>query len=170
MNAIGDLLSSLRAWKYSLTDVFPIFFEPGTKWKYSADGYQLLQLAVEKLKGEKLDTIMQKYVLDPLGMEKSGMVWREAYEETMASGHNVFSTPQAFRKRSEATAAASLYTTADEYARFVCAVLNGEGLKRDTSKEMLSSFVDMNEDKSLGWSLGFGLQNDSNGKSFWFIA
>jgi CubicO group peptidase (beta-lactamase class C family) len=32
-------------------DVFPIFFEPGTKWKYSADGYQLLQLVVEKLKG-----------------------------------------------------------------------------------------------------------------------
>lgn len=52
-------------------EVFPIFFEPGTKWKYSADGYQLLQLVIEKLKGEKLDTIMQKYVLDPLGMKKS---------------------------------------------------------------------------------------------------
>jgi len=148
-------------------EVFPIFFEPGTKWKYSADGYQLLQLAVEKLKGEKLDTIMQKYVLDPLGMKKSCMVWRDAYENTMANGHNVFSTPQDFRKRNEATAAASLYTTAEEYARFVCAVMNGEGLKRETSKEMLTSFIDMNEDKSLGWSLGFGLQNDSNGKSFW---
>jgi CubicO group peptidase (beta-lactamase class C family) len=148
-------------------DVFPIFFEPGTKWKYSADGYQLLQLVVEKLKGEKLDTIMQKYVLDPLGMEKSCMIWREGYEEKMANGHNVFSTPQAFRKRNEATAAASLYTTAGEYARFVCAVMNGEGLKRETSKEMLTSFIDMNEDKSLGWSLGFGLQKDSNGTSFW---
>lgn len=95
------------------------------------------------------------------------MVWREAYESTMANGHNVFSTPQAFRKRNEATAAASLYTTAEEYARFVCAVMNGEGLKRETSKEMLTSFIDMKEDKSLGWSLGFGLQNDSNSKSFW---
>lgn len=148
-------------------EVFPIFFEPGTKWKYSADGYQLLQLAVEKLKGEKLDKIMQKYVLDPLGMEKSCMVWRDAYEDTMANGHNVFSTPQGFRKRKEAIAAASLYTTAGEYARFVCAVINGERLKSETSKEMLTSFIDMNEDKSLGWSLGFGLQNDSNGKSFW---
>jgi CubicO group peptidase (beta-lactamase class C family) len=59
-------------------EVLPIFFEPGTKWKYSADGYQALQAAVEKLKGEKLDTIMQKYVLDPLGMKRSGMVWRPA--------------------------------------------------------------------------------------------
>lgn len=148
-------------------EVFPIFFEPGTKWKYSADGYQFLQLAIEKLKDEKLDTIMQKYVLDPLGMEKSCMVWREAYEETMANGHNVFSTPQDFRKRTEAVAAASLYTTAGEYARFVCAVMTGEGLKSETSKEMLTSFIDMKEDKSLGWSLGFGLQHDSNGTAFW---
>jgi CubicO group peptidase (beta-lactamase class C family) len=148
-------------------DVFPVFFEPGTKWKYSADGYVLLQHAIEKLKGENLDSIMQKYFLDPLGMEKSCMVWREAYEDTMSNGHNVFSTPQAFRKRNEANAAASLYTTAGEYARFVCAVMNGEGLKRETWKEMLTSFIDMNEDKNLGWSLGFGLQNDSNGTSFW---
>ncbi|MBP1660161.1 MAG: serine hydrolase, partial [Candidatus Aminicenantes bacterium] len=44
-------------------DIFPLFFEPGTKWKYSADGYEFLQMAVEKLKGEKLEAIMQKYVL-----------------------------------------------------------------------------------------------------------
>jgi len=148
-------------------EVFPIFFEPGMKWKYSADGYQTLQLVIEKLKGEKLDTLMQKYILYPLGMEKSCMVWREAYENTMSNGHNVFSTPQDFRKRTEATAAASLYTTAGEYARFVCAVMNGEGLKSETWKEMLTSFIDMKEDKSLGWSLGFGLQHDSNGTAFW---
>jgi CubicO group peptidase (beta-lactamase class C family) len=148
-------------------DVVPIFFEPGTKWKYSADGYFLLQLALEKLKGEKLDAIMQKAVLDPLGMARSGMVWRPAFEENMANGHNIFSVPQDFRKRTEAHAAASLYTTAAEYARFVCAVLNGEGLKPATAKEMLTSFIDMKEDKSLGWSLGFGLQKDANGAAFW---
>lgn len=148
-------------------EVFPIFFEPGTQWKYSAEGYTLLQFVVEKLKGEKLDTIMQKYVLDPLGMEKSCMVWRETYEDGMANGHNAFSTPRDFSRETKAYAAASLYTTAGDYARFVCAVLNGEGLKRETWKEMLSSFIDMNEEKSLGWSLGFGLQHDSNGTALW---
>ena len=148
-------------------EVVPIFFEPGTKWRYSADGYKLLQLALEKLKGEKLDVIMQKAVLDPLGMEKSGMVWRPAFEENMANGHNIFSASQDFRKRTEAHAAASLYTTAGEYARFVCAVLAGEGLKPETAKEMLTSFIDLKDDKSLGWSLGFGLQNDPNGTAFW---
>lgn len=32
----------------------PIFFEPGTKYKYSADGYEYLQRIVEYLKGESL--------------------------------------------------------------------------------------------------------------------
>ncbi|NTV80818.1 MAG: serine hydrolase [Candidatus Aminicenantes bacterium] len=148
-------------------DVYPLFFEPGTKWKYSADGYYWLQLAAEKLLGRKLDAIMQRYVLGPLGMKRSGMVWRPEFEAVMANGHSAVSTPLAFRKRAEAHAAASLYTTAGEYARFVCAVLNGEGLKRATAKEMLSSFVDMTADKSLGWSLGFGLQSDPNGAAFW---
>jgi CubicO group peptidase (beta-lactamase class C family) len=148
-------------------DVYPLFFEPGTKWKYSADGYYWLQLAAEKLLGRKLDAIMQRYVLGPLGMKRSGMVWRPEFEAVMANGHSAFNAPQAFRKREEAHAAASLYTTAGEYARFVCAVLNGEGLRRATAKEMLSSFIDMTADKSLGWSLGFGLQTDPNGAALW---
>lgn len=148
-------------------EVVPVFFEPGTKWKYSATGYEYLQFAIEKLKGRKLEAIMQEYVLGPLGMVRSGMVWRPAYEEAMANGHGLFEAPQDFRKRTEAISSASLYTTAAEYARFVCAVLSGEGLKPETAKEMLASAIDLKEDKSLGWSLGFGLQNDGNGTALW---
>ncbi len=148
-------------------EVLPLYFEPGTKWKYSATGYEYLQVAIEKLKGRKLDAVMQDYVFGPLGMVRSGMVWRPAYEGTMANGHGLFEAPQDFRKRTEAISSASLYTTAAEYARFVCAVLSGEGLKPETAREMLASVIDLKEDKSLGWSLGFGLQNDGNGAALW---
>ena len=148
-------------------EVVPLFFEPGTKWKYSADGYGLLQRVVEKLKGATLDEVMRRYALGPLGMAKGGMVWRPEFEELMANGHSLFGKPADFRRREEATAAASLYTTAGDYARFVCAVLAGEGLEPATAKEMLTSFISMDEDKRLGWSLGFGLQQDANGKAFW---
>jgi CubicO group peptidase (beta-lactamase class C family) len=146
---------------------YPIFFEPGTKYKYSADGYYFLQMAVEQLKGQKLEVIMKEHVLDPLGMTRSSMVWQEAYEKTMANGHSAFGTPEDFRKRSEADAAATLYTTASDYARFVCAVLNGEGLKENTLKEMLTPQIAVDKDKGLAWSLGFGLQTDSNGTAIW---
>jgi len=146
---------------------YPIFFAPGTKYKYSAAGYYFLQRAVEKLKGEKLETIIKKYVIDPLGMKHSSMVWREDYEKSLANGHNYFGKPDELRKRTKANAAASLYTTAGDYARFVRAVMAGEGLKKETYQMMLTPQIDVDKEKGLTWSLGFGLQKDENGKAFW---
>jgi CubicO group peptidase (beta-lactamase class C family) len=146
---------------------YPLFFEPGTKWKYSATGYEVLQKIVEDLKGDKLDNLMQKEVLDPLGMTRSCMVWREDYEKNMANGHSFFDKPDDFRKRTEAISSATLYTTAEDYAKFVCAVMNGTGLKPETWKEMLTSQIDMNKEKGLGWSLGFGTQDDAMGRAIW---
>jgi CubicO group peptidase (beta-lactamase class C family) len=147
--------------------VYPLFFEPGTRWKYSAGGYGFLQKAVEHLKGDRLENLMKKEVLDPLGMKRSYLVWKDEYEKTMASGHGYFGKPEDIRRRTEAHAAATLYTTAEEYAKFVCAVLNGQGLRQETLKEMLTSRIDMNKEMGLGWSLGFGTQQDANGIAFW---
>jgi hypothetical protein len=119
------------------------------------------------MKGQALEEIIDAYVLEPLGMERSSMVWRQAYEKTMANGHFLYSDPVGFRKRSEATAAASLYTTAGDYARFACAVMRGTGLKPETAKLMLTSFIDMNDDGNLGWGLGFGTQTDGERAAFW---
>jgi len=147
--------------------VYPLFFEPGTQWKYSAEGYYLLQRVVETLKGEPLEKLMQQEVLDPLGMGRSSMVWRDAYEAQMANGHSFFGTPEDFRRRTEAHAAASLYTTAEDYAKFVAAVLNGTGLRPETQDEMLTLQIDMNRETGLGWSLGFGTQDDEHGRAVW---
>lgn len=146
---------------------YPLFSEPGTKYKYSAEGYFYLQKAVEHLKGEKLEDLMKKNVIDPLGMKHSCMVWRDAYESTMANGHDAYGTPQDFRKRNESHAGASLYTTAADYALFVCAVINGDGLKKETWIEMLTPQVEVDKERGLTWSLGFSLQKDKNGKAFW---
>lgn len=146
---------------------FPIFFAPGTKYKYSAAGYYFLQLVTERLKGEKLETIMKKYALDTLGMKNSSMIWKEEYEKTSANGHGYFGKPEDFRKESRAHSAASLYTTAEDYARFVCAVMNGEGIKKETRKNMLTPQIDVDKEKGLTWSLGFGMQEDKNGPAFW---
>jgi CubicO group peptidase (beta-lactamase class C family) len=146
---------------------YPLFFAPGTKWKYSADGYFFLQKVVETLKGDKLENLMRKEVLEPLGMTRSCLVWREDYEKTMANGHDFFGKPADFRKRTESHAGATLYTTAEDYAKFVCAVLDGEHLKPETLEEMLRPQIDLDKDKGLGWSLGFGTQTDDHGLAIW---
>ncbi len=144
----------------------PIFFEPGTKYKYSADGYEYLQRIVEHLKGEPLHELMRKMVIEPLKMKDSSMVWQEVYETQSAVGHDTFSeTSGKFRKRTQAHAAASLYTTAADYARFVAGMLNDTGLKKETIAEMLTPQIDVAE--SVFWGLGFGLERIANGDAFW---
>jgi len=146
---------------------FPLAFEPGTQWKYSADGYFYLQRVVEHLKGGTLDALMRKEVLEPLGMTRSAMVWKPGFEPVMASGHGLLGRPEAARRRMEAHAGASLYTTAGDYARFLCAVLNGEGLQPAMLNEMIAPRIGMGASKILGWSLGFGTQSDANGLALW---
>jgi CubicO group peptidase (beta-lactamase class C family) len=145
---------------------YPIFFEPGDKYKYSAGGYYYLQLVVEHLKNKPLEQIIQELVLDPLEMKRSSMVWKEGYESRAAVGHDLLGeTTGEFRKRTRAHAAATLYTTAEDYARFVVAVLNDAGLKVSTITEMLTPQVKV--DDRVYWSLGFGIQRNPAGECFW---
>jgi CubicO group peptidase (beta-lactamase class C family) len=145
---------------------FPIFFEPGTKYRYSADGYFFLQQVIEHLKGESLDALMQKMAIDPLGMTASRMVWQDRFEKEAAVGHDVLGeTDGKFRKRTQAHAGATLYTTAKDYAQFVMAMMNDIGLKPETIREMLKPQVDVTKD--VFWGIGFGLERNPNGDTFW---
>jgi CubicO group peptidase (beta-lactamase class C family) len=144
---------------------FPLFFEPGAEFKYSARGYYFLQLAVEHLTDKPLQEIAREQVLEPLGMSRSSLIWIDEYETTSARGHDRLGEPRDFRKYDEAHAAASMYTTAGDYARFVAAVLNDEGLAPETVVEMLTPEIDV--EGADYWSLGFGLQRDENGQAFW---
>jgi len=144
----------------------PIHFEPGERYKYSADGYEYLQRIVEHLTGEPLHETMRKMVIEPLEMKDSSMVWRDAYETQAAVGHDTLSgTTGEFRKRTQAHAAASLYTTAADYARFVAALMNNRGLSQSTVEKMLTPQIEVG--KNVSWSLGFGLESTPNGKAFW---
>jgi CubicO group peptidase (beta-lactamase class C family) len=145
---------------------FPLFFEPGTKYRYSADGYFYLQRVMEHLKGKSLDAIMQKLAIEPLGMTASCMVWQDRYEKESAVGHNVLGeTDGKFRKRTQPHAGATLYTTARDYAQFVIAMMNDTGLKPETIREMLKPQIDVSKD--VYWGLGFGLEKTPNGDTFW---
>jgi CubicO group peptidase (beta-lactamase class C family) len=144
----------------------PILFEPGSKYRYSADGYYYLQRIVEHLRDSPLHEIMHREVIEPWGMSDSSLVWQERYEDQAAVGHDMFSgTSGRHRKRSQAHAAASLYTTAHDYALFVAAVLNATGLEAETVAQMLAPQIEVRE--GVSWSLGFGLENNVAGRAFW---
>ncbi len=148
-------------------EIFPLAFDPGTSWAYSAFGYELLRLAVEARSGKSLVALIEEQVLDPLGMKHSRMVWSDAFETEAARGHDLLGAAEDHRRRTRADASSSLYTTAADYGRFIAAFMGGKTLSGATLRNLMKQRVAVNEEQGIDWSLGFGLQQDRNGPAFW---
>lgn len=56
----------------AVTRDMPLQFEPGAQYRYDNSGYILLGWIIEKVSGEKYADYVQKHILDPLGMKRSG--------------------------------------------------------------------------------------------------
>ena len=144
-----------------------INFEPGSEFSYSGEGFVYLQRAVMSVTGEPLEQLASRLVFEPLDMPSSSYLWQEEFEESVAMPHGADGEvlrkykPQAGR----GNAAASLHTTAPDFARFVMAVMNGSGLGDSTAAAMLTPQIDV--DSNVTWGLGIGLQDNEFGRGFW---
>jgi CubicO group peptidase (beta-lactamase class C family) len=158
-----------------------IHFTPGERFSYSGAGIVFLQKAVEKITGKPLNDYMQEAVFGPLGMKHSSYVWRLGFENEVAVGHDVGGTPVDLLKTDQANAAASLATTAEDYAIFLDAVLQEKGLQSGTLRQMESPQVAVDPGCSncvegtptaklsteIFWGLGFGIEKTTEGESLW---
>ena len=158
-----------------------IHFTPGERFSYSGAGMVFLQKAVEKITGKPLNDYMQEAVFGPLGMKHSSYVWNPAFENEAAVGHDVAGTPVDLLKADKANAAASLATTAEDYAIFLDAVLRQKGLQSGTLREMTTPQIAVDPGCSncvegtptgklstvIFWGLGFGIEKTAEGESLW---
>jgi CubicO group peptidase (beta-lactamase class C family) len=158
-----------------------IYFTPGERFSYSGEGYVYLSKVIEHITGEKFNDFMKRLVFLPLGMTSSSYVWQESYDTLKVFRHNTRGEATGQGKMSPGTfnAAASLHTTAQDYGRFLAAVLKGTGLKPETHKLMLIPVAQVREGGAesvnrprakpfpdVFWGLGWGLQTTKDGLSF----
>ena len=139
--------------------------DPGAAWQYSGEGFVLLQRVVEELVGDTLQGLATSLVFEPLGMTRSSFVWRPAFAANLALPHDADGTSRAGRRVTEPNAAFSLLTTATDYARFLAALLRGEGLTAELHAALLRPVTDVNE--GVFWGLGVGLEHNADGHGFW---
>jgi CubicO group peptidase (beta-lactamase class C family) len=140
-----------------------IVMEPGAQWRYSGGGYTLLQLIVEEVTGEAFCAYMQREVLEPLGMTHSSYEWRADLHPATAVAYTGGGSPVPNYLFTE-QAAAGLYTTAPDLARFVAANMpgpNGEPAGRgvltpDTLALMFTPAVQL-QGPGEAWGLGYNL-------------
>ncbi len=106
-----------------------LLHDPGEKWTYSAST-RVLGWVVEKVSGDKLDVYLQKRIFEPLKMVDTAHAVPTDKVSRVVTIHGrkdgkLSETPndptQAFPVRGDG----GLYSTAQDYARFVRMLLNG---------------------------------------------
>ncbi|GJJ04850.1 hypothetical protein RugamoR64_53880 [Duganella rhizosphaerae] len=131
--------SGLLNWRFINPDGKLDFkYPPGSRYVYSGEGMQILQIVVEERTGMPLQTLMRERVFARFDMRDTSMVWREDFAGREATQYGADGSVIAHKHRSRARAAGSMDTTLDDYASFMAGVLRGDGLSARAHAEMLS--------------------------------
>jgi CubicO group peptidase (beta-lactamase class C family) len=140
-------------------------FDPGTRFGYSGAGFAYLQRVVEGVVRMPLDRFMRRMVFEPLHMTRSAYRWERRFAGNFAIGHDDYGSPRAPTQPSTANAAASLHTTAADYARFLLAMLDTTGVRTRSPRSMLAQETGVTTE--IFWGLGWALQETDSGRVFW---
>jgi CubicO group peptidase (beta-lactamase class C family) len=169
--AVGDPLPTLVQVLDGGGNSDPIRVDtvPGSKWRYSGGGYTIMQEMVIEVTGEPFAKVMRENVLDPLGMSSSSyeQPMSKEFEARAATGHLSPGkvVPGGWHVYPE-MAAAGLWTTPSELARFVIAVQNSysgrsnPAISQKMTREMLS--IQKADD-----GLGVFIAGDGATRRFW---
>ena len=134
--------SGFPNWRWFEDDhKLKIHFEPGTRYAYSGEGFQLAQLVVETVTGKSLTVLTEEDLFGPLEMTRTSMVWEPRFESDFANGYDEHGHSLGPQKRSKPGAAGSMQTTLHDYAIFLSAVMRSQFLDPKTSAEMFKPQV-----------------------------
>jgi CubicO group peptidase (beta-lactamase class C family) len=123
--AVPTVVQLLGGEKPANTSAVRVDIEPGSRWRYSGGGTTVMQLLMTDATGEPFPSLMRRLVLGPIGMTAS------TYEQPLpasraaeaATGYRAAgrAVPGRYHAYPE-MAAAGLWTTATDLARFVVEV------------------------------------------------
>ncbi len=133
-----------------------IDIEPGTQYRYSGGGYTIAQLVLTDVTGKPFPDLMRQLVLEPAGMTSSTYAQPlppEKLKLAAAGYHRDGTAIPGKRHTYPEMAAAGLWTTAGDLARFAIAI--GRSIRGETgtllSKEMASRMTTrVKDDAGLG--------------------
>lgn len=148
----------------------PLAFEPGTEWRYGRST-DVVGALLEELEGERLDAILERRVLGPLGMRDTAFFvdpgsWGRVVSvvERGPDGGEVrhpLAVPGS--PPSAPDGGGGLYSTARDYLRF-CELLLGRGERDGVRLVSEATFARMTEDRAAGlprprflFDRGFGI-------------
>jgi len=124
--------SGFPNWRWFEADKkLRIKFEPGSRYHYSGEGMVYLQVVLEHMLDNDLESLAQEHIFKPIGMASSSYQWQKGFEHNFAYGHTPAGDLYSKDTDNEPRAPSTLETTARDYTLFLEAIL----AKRLISKE-----------------------------------
>ena len=134
-------------------------FEPGSEFRYSGEAYRYLQRVVESLTNKSIDELMSEYIFQPYDMPNSSFSFNDT-SLNCAIPHNSKEEPQIKKLTGRfASAASSLHTTIEDYAKFLLMV------KEDTS--FFSTTIEVDQKFHISWGMGVGIETQDADTIIW---
>ena len=165
-----DYVNTKKYKEFTDKDILPVlepidsvYFRPGSRFRYSNTGYCLLSLIVAKVSGKPYPEFVRDNIFDPLRMEKSDVIHPGFKVVNRAFGYEfendsfrISDAKQSLFFSTEGDG--GIYTSIDDYVKWIMAIQSGKGLNPRLIKEAQSPRFLI--DSSRNVSYGFG----------WFIA
>ncbi len=137
-------------------------FDPGTKYQYSGEGFEILRKALENKFNKSLNELANTLIFSPLNMQSTSYFWNDHTEEKLFVGHYDNQIKEyELEKRYSSNGADDLLTSVEDYGKFLISVMNADGLSNNVYKEMMTPQVQTKKGKYFG--LGFELYELANG-------
>ncbi len=163
---VGDFLQTEKSKYKSVSDFVPLFANdtllssPGTKYDYSASGFVILGLIIEKVSGQNYYDYLKHNIFSPANMANTGEIEVDSVARNKASGYTTNFGESDVLKRNEyylskASPAGFHYSTVDDLFKFSKALRNGTLLKKKTTDLMFKPKV-----KGYNTNMGYGIDID----------
>ena len=165
---VPTLLQILNGENPVETDPVTVDMVPGSQWRYSNEGYAIIQQLLIDVEGKSFPEILRERVLEPLGMKHSTFEQPLPPEklEKAATGHIGYGEPVEGKGWIYANmGAGGLWTTPSDLAKFLIEIqksFSGESNKV-LSKEMTETMLTVQMGSS---GLGLGITGEGEAKSF----
>lgn len=167
---VGEFLQTEKSQYKNISDFLPLFAtdtllsKPGTKYDYSASGFVILGLIIEKVSGHSYYDYVRENIFKVAGMMNSSELEVDSIVQNKASGYTTFlSEGKSLRRNdyflSKASPGGFHYSTVEDLFKFSKALRNGGLLKKETAELMFEPKV-----KGYNTHLGYGIDVDQRYK------
>jgi CubicO group peptidase (beta-lactamase class C family) len=153
-----DLIALLEGRMPDVSPPIEVEHDPGREMHYSNPGYVIVQKLIEDVTGESFAAVVQREVLDPLGMRESYLEQPlTAHARNVAVGSSGGAPMSADTKVATELGNGGLWSTPSDMARLLIAIRAaytgkpGALLSQSLAKQMLTPQLG-------GWGLGIGVE------------